>query len=274
MTYFRHAIFASSLLLGSLAACGGEPPPKAPEPPPAEAPKPEAQGPVVQQELGSIDERAVTKKFDDLGAKFEACHTEGRARVEYLAGDVKVFLRVGKDGRVKYGYLEDSTVGDRDTEKCLLDVLSNADWPKPVGGEAEIRNGFGWPAGAERAPSPWESDKVKGALDDAKHIAKVASKCKGGVSGEFKVTAYVEPGEVEATDKPEASTKPAKAGKKKHDKKGQAASKAEHGGRFKAIGVTPPNKEGADKVDCIVEALKPLPLPSPGSYVAKVSFSL
>jgi hypothetical protein len=35
-----------------------------------------------------------------------------------------------------------------------------------------------------------------------------------------------------------------------------------------------PNKDAAEKIDCLVDALKQLPLPSPGSYAAKVSFTL
>ena len=45
-------------------------------------------------------------------------------------------------------------------------------------------------------------------------------------------------------------------------------------GKFRALGATSPNKDGADKIDCIVDALKPLRLPTPGSYAAKVSFPL
>lgn len=266
----------------------------APEPAQEEAPKPESSGaPTVEQELGSIDQRAVEKKFDDLQTKLEACHQQGRTRVEYLAGDVKVFLRVGKDGRVKYSFFEDSTLGDRATEKCLLDLFAATDWPKPIGGEAEVRNGFGWPAGSERPPTSWGAEKVTSALDEDREAKKGVAKCKSGISGDFHVTAYVEPGEVDeehtAPAKAPAHAEPkghGKGGKKqahkagKADKKGSHAADApaksgeQHGGKLKAIGVAAPNKEGAERVDCIVDALHGLSLPSPGSYAAKVTFSL
>ena len=41
-----------------------------------------------------------------------------------------------------------------------------------------------------------------------------------------------------------------------------------------AVGVAPPNKEGEAKVDCVVDVVRGLKLPSPGSYAAKVTFSL
>src|SRR4051794_3305576 len=77
-----------------VAACGGSAPPPKTEAAVKEEPKAPKSGggPTIEQELGSIDERAVERKFSDLQAKLETCHTKGRDHVEYLAGDVKVFL--------------------------------------------------------------------------------------------------------------------------------------------------------------------------------------
>lgn len=198
--------------------------------------------PQVQQELGSIDQKAVERTFAKLQGALDKCHAQGRDRVELLSGDVKVFLRVDQAGKVRWGYFEDSSLGDRETEKCILAVFSGASWPKPEGGEAEIRHGFGWGPGGERAPTAWGPEKASKAVEESKDAKKDVEKCKAGVSGDFKVTAYVEP-----------------------DGKN---------GKFLGIGVVPPNKEAADKVDCVVEALKAVKLPSPGSYPAKVTFSL
>lgn len=278
------ALFAGASL--AAVACGGSTPPPKTEEPAYEEPvrKAPSGGPMIEQELGSIDQRAVERKFEALQSKLEVCHTRGRDRVEYLAGDVKVFLRVGKDGKVRYSWFEESTLGDRETEKCILDLFSATEWPKPQGGEAEVRNGFGWPGGSERAPTSWGPEKVIGALDDDKDAKKAVERCKSGVTGDFNVTAYVEPGEVEGEQGAGQGNGngngkgPGKGGKNpgKGGKNGANATKsgAEHGGRFKAIGVAPPGKEAADKVDCIVDALKSVPLPSPGSYAAKVTFAL
>lgn len=282
----RRALSGSLLCsLASLVACGGStPPPKTDDvpvqEPTASKPRSGGGGPSIQQELGSIDPKAVEKTFAGLQSKLEKCHTEGRDRVEYLSGDVKVFLRIDADGKVRYGWFEESSLGDRETEKCIFDVFKSASWPKPQGGEAEVRNGFGWPGGSERAPTSWSGDKVTGALDEAKDVKKSVEKCKHGVSGSFKLTAYVELDESEhadaETDAKErgAKTPAGKAPKKGAPAAGGAKKDKAPAGRFKAIGIVPPSKEGAEKVDCIVDALKPLELPSPGSYAAKVSFSL
>jgi hypothetical protein len=285
-----HTTFAPGILVGLfLLACGdNKPPPKTDNDPS----KNEGSGktstgptPVVQQELGSIDQKAVERLFDKLQNPLETCHKQGRDRVEYLSGDVKVFLRIDQAGKVRYGYFEESTLGDRDTEKCILDVFSREEWPKPVGGEGEVRHGFGWGPGGERAPTSWGPEKVTSALDDAKEVKKDVAKCKSGVKGDFKITAYVEEDDstpVGGADnhehhnnatpaKPPEKKKPGKKG----DKKGPShPSGGAPAGKFKALGVSAPSKEGAEKVDCIVDALKKLPLPSPGSYAAKVSFSI
>jgi hypothetical protein len=265
-----HAARLVSFCLASLAAaaCGGEPPPKAPEPAP-EPPRVERphKGPSMSQELGSIDEAATKKTFLQLQSQLGACHTEGLKRIEYLAGDVKFFLRIGQDGRVRYSYLEESTMGDRDTEKCLLDVLGAAQWPQPEEGEAEVRNGMGFDGPGSRPPADWSSDKI--ALVLAKQ-SETAIRCKEGVKGTFHVTAYVVPG----------ALAPAHA-KAAHGKGGGPHARSAHGGNgggaeghVEAVGVAVPSKDGEAKVDCIVSAVKEWRMPSPGSYAAKVSFNL
>jgi hypothetical protein len=257
------------VLASFLAACGGSAPPPKTEPPKEE--HHESSGPTlsVQQELGSIDERAVIQTFDKLSSNLQKCQSDGRSRVEYLAGDVKVYLRIDASGRVKHGWFEESSLGDRDTERCLLDAMSGATWPKPVGGEAEVRHGFGFdPAGERQPTTSWGPEKVVNAVEEAKDVKKDVQKCRAGVKGDFKLTAYV----VHDDSPPKHPPPPPKKGAKpdKHAKD----EKEKHGGKFQAIGVAAPNKDAAEKVDCLVDALKSLELPSPGSYAVKVQFLL
>lgn len=231
--------FALSL---SAVACGGETPaPKTPTDDTTEGPaRPAKRGPklAVSQELGEIDPKAAEAAIDRAMPQIQKCHKAGTQRVEYLAGDVKVFVRLDARGKVRWAYFEESTIGDRQTEKCMLDALSNAPWPAPTGGEAEVRKGFGFDAGDARPPADWPADKVSGLASGDAGVQK----CKSGVSGTFKVTAYVEP--------------------------------AGDGGKISAVGVAPPSQDAEAQVDCLVDALRSLKVPSPGSYAAKVSFTL
>ena len=45
-------------------------------------------------------------------------------------------------------------------------------------------------------------------------------------------------------------------------------------GTIAAVGVAPPSKDGEDKADCLVDVVRKMKMPSPGSYAAKVSFTL
>jgi hypothetical protein len=234
------------MLLSAVFGCGGGKVEQRPTETPADEPqaeknKPRArrEGPSVSQELGEIDqketERAIAKAQPDV----LACQKTGAKRIDYLAGDVRAFVRLDASGQVHWSYLEGSTLGDRATEKCILGALAKAPWPKPVGGEAEIRKSFLFDVGDAREPASWSPDKMFEPI--AKAEADI-NKCKGGVAGKFAVTAYVVP-----------------------DGKG---------GKVESAGVAPPSKEGEAKVDCLVDVVRAMKPPSPGSYAAKVSFSL
>jgi hypothetical protein len=239
MPQFSIAAPATALMCFlSVAGCGGgEPPARAPESTPAEVSRPTRPALQMKSELGSVDPGAVKKVFHELDDKFSDCQKRGVDRVEVLSGGVKFFLRIGQDGSAKWAYLEESEVGNRDTEKCLIDVVLGARWPKPDGGDAEARYGMELPLQSTRPPTDWPSDKVASAL--GRH-GDAIDKCKGGAGASFHATMYVGPG-----------------------------------GRVLSAGVVAAAKDTDDQADCLVGVLEKMKgLPSPGSWPAKVSFGL
>lgn len=231
------ACLATLPFAASLCACGG-PPPQAPEPAHVEeAPRVVKPALKMRSELGTVDPAAIKKAFSSLDGAFMDCQKRSLDRVEVLSGSAKFFLRIGEDGSAKYTYLEETDLGDRQTEKCLLDAVQGAQWPKPDGGEAEVRYGMELPLQATRPPNDWGSDKVAGAL--SKH-GEALDRCKAGAAGTFQATMYVGPG-----------------------------------GKVIAAGVAATSRDAADKADCLAGALVKLKgLPSPGSWPAKVTFGL
>ena len=197
------------------------------------------QGPSVSQELGEIDAKDTARAIDRIQPDILSCQKAGAARIDYLAGEARAFVRLDQDGHVRFSYLEGSTLGDRATEKCILGALAKAPWPKPRGGEAEVRKSFAFDGGDAREPTLWAPEKMFDAI--AKSDSEL-TRCKGGVSGKFAITAYVVP-----------------------DGKG---------GKVESVGIAPPNKDGEAKSDCIADVVRAMTPPSPGSYAAKVSFSL
>jgi hypothetical protein len=191
----------------------------------------------MKSELGSVDPAAVKRTFGGLDEKFMACQKRALDRVEVLSGSVKFFLRIGEDGSVKWTYLEGSELGDRETEKCLLDTVTTAQWPRPDGGDAEAHYGMELPLQSTRPPSEWSSDKIAAAL--GKH-GDAIDKCKAGANVKFHATMYVGPG-----------------------------------GKVLAAGLATSGKDGEERADCLTGVLlKMKGLPSPGSWPAKVGFDL
>jgi hypothetical protein len=233
----RAAVAVAALpLLASLAACGGSPPPeaKAPEHEESHEVKPALK---TKSELGTVDPGAVQAVFHKLVDRFVDCQKQGLQRVEVLSGNVKFFLRIGEDGSAKWAYLDGgSDVGDRATERCLVDVVMGARWPKPDGGDAEARYSIELPPEG-RPASDWSSDKVASVLG---RNGDAIDKCKEGAGGKFEATMYVGPG-----------------------------------GRVLSAGVVTATKDGDDKAECLVKVLERMKgLPSPGSWPAKVTFGL
>jgi hypothetical protein len=220
-----------------LARCGGERPAKeamAAPPEPAGAHAPALK---VKSELGSVDPAAVKKAFTSLDEDFMKCQRRALDRVEVLSGSAKFFLRIAEDGGARWAYLEQSELGDRATERCMLDAVMTARWPKPDGGEAEARYDMELPLQATRPPNDWSADKLASALGKQ---GREIDKCKAGANASFHATMYVGPG-----------------------------------GKVLAAGIAMSTRDGEGKADCLVNVLEKMKgLPSPGSWPAKVSFGL
>jgi hypothetical protein len=226
------------LTIAACHACGGsEPPPKPPEP--AAQTDDDAPSPVsMSAEIGGLNEEKVDKTFQKALPDFQRCLDDGSKRVEFLGGSVSFFVKIDARGRIDHAHLEKSSIGDRETEKCLLSSLRSMLWPRPVGGlHGLARKSFDFdPPSDVRAPTSWDGDRVSQAVSKLSHKL---SACKNGDSGTFEATLYV------GTD-----------------------------GSVMAAGVTPPDEAGEADVDCLVDILKGASLPSPGSWPAKVTFSL
>ena len=229
------------LVLPLLSACGGEESgtlrPKVAEKPP-EQEQDHLHGVRTMSEVGGMNEDAVESAFKRSLGSLQACLSEGSSRVEFLAGSVSFFLKIDSQGTVEHAHLETSTLGDRETERCMLKALRKQRWPKPVGGNVGLaRKSFDFDAPNDvRPPTDWPEEEVRPAL---KKLHEQLSECKNGRRGHFQATAYV------AAD-----------------------------GSVLAAGVTPPDEDGEHEVDCLVDVIRQATFPSPGSWPAKVTFRL
>ncbi len=222
-----------------LVGCGHSeaPPPKLADAPEEESSAGDPQPIEVNGEVGGLSESQVNRGFEHALRGLKQCLNEGARRVEYLAGDVGFLVEVDRSGTSRVS-VEQSTLGDRTTEKCMVGVLKTENWPKPVGGErGEARKSFSFdPPRPVRPPVEWSAEDLK------EELAKLGTKldrCKHGQAGAFTATIYVDPS-----------------------------------GQPLAAGVTLPNAEAEGMADCIVGVLMSAKYRSPGSWAAKASFQL
>jgi hypothetical protein len=229
-----------ALLLCAAAACGGEP---APEPVQetttsgAEQPESQGRGMQVSGLMGTIPERKIQGALEPRLPRFQQCFARGAGEVEFIAGAIEFYFRVGLDGRVEWVYPRASSIGHRATERCLLELAAATRFPEPKGGgAAEFAWGFeiDGPDGV-RPPVAWDAPQVVPALEGA---ADALAACALG-DQRFEVTAYVLPG-----------------------------------GKVLAAGAAAPGNAAAAQIDCLVDAIQSVAMPDPGSYPAKVTFEL
>ena len=245
LPYSPHPIHAAARYLSLallLAACGGEEAgtlrPKVVDQAPVEDENAHLHGVRTSSEVGGMNEEKVDATFKSSLGGLQACLEQGSSRVEFLGGSVNFYLKIGATGRIEHAHLEQSTLGDRTTERCMLDSLRGKRWPKPVGGDVGLaRKSFDFdPPSDVRPPTDWEESEVRETVDKLHGKFK---DCKRGRLRGFSATAYV------AAD-----------------------------GSVLGASVTPPDEEGEEHVDCLTEVIREATFPSPGSWPAKVSFSL
>lgn len=222
----------------AIAGCGSKEPPPAKEAP-KEAPtaaEESVASPSTRSEIGGLNEEAVAKSFERMNDAVQTCFAQGTTKVSSLGGHVKMKLRIDQKGGLKWAYMSESTLGDRDTEKCLLDAARAKSWPLPIGGDGLAERDYD-----VDAPSPakdLDPKKFKIALG---LVQKETAKCrkKGTWGTVFRTTAYLR-----------------------------------YDGLPVAVGMAPPNEKGEEVIDCMVKIIKKIKFGSIGRRLGKVAFEL
>ncbi len=202
----------------------------------------EPSGASVSQEIGALDQDAVTKTFERSVKALQKCLSRGVESVEYLGGRIAFSLKIAGDGSVAEAHVEDSTIGHLDTERCMVRALKAKTWPKPVGGRHGLaQNSIEFdPLTDGRPADEWDPSNVS---EVTAGLVGLRQKC--GAERRMKATVYVE-----------------------DDGSGKT-------GKALSVGLAAPSgPPSQDATDCIVQALKSATYPTPGSWVAKVSFEL
>jgi hypothetical protein len=167
---------------------------------------------------------------------FNACIEQGRRSVRWVSGAMRFAFKVDAAGRVLDARPVESSVGHRELEQCLTGAVSSVVFPNPAG-RASAQ--FTWTVTVEPAGTP--ADPL-----DPKELAKLLRKqrrliargCELRPRERFQLTAYIAPN-----------------------------------GKILSAGGFAVRARGAEKVDCVLEALGEIRLPKV-SRRSKVSFRL
>ncbi len=225
------------LVLVGVCGCGGgqEPPPAVPEPEPEVEGPPPDDGVRIEGIMGSYGRDVVQSLQNDRQADMLGCYAQAISGLPYAYGRISIGIKVSAQGRPIWAYPKETDLGHRGAEKCMVDRVLQARFPRPQG-NAEAELGFSYEfAPAGRAASPAEADRLGDVVQTNR--AEIDA-CTGGQGG-FVVTLY-----------------------------------ADREGRVTSAGVSIPDADSSAAADCVTEAVMRWTLPPAGSWFSKVSFAL
>ena len=183
--------------------------------------------------MGTISADEVRNTIEPKLGRFMRCFSTRYDDIEILGGHIHLSFRIDIEGKVLWVFPNESSIGDRETERCLVETAAAIRFPRPHGGEAE----FGYPLDLDppedvRPPVHWDESSVVDVIE-----ANRESVAECGVG--YTVTVYVAPG-----------------------------------GAVMASGAASAEQEASEGLDCVTEAVSQWEMPDPGSYPAKVTFSI
>jgi hypothetical protein len=242
----RHAPFFL-LLVGACASRQAQPTtPAAPLPSPAPeiravAPPPPrcggTQGMSIEGQMGALDPNRVRRVMSHGEASMTACYTRRLDALPCLAGHIGLRIRVGEDGAVRWAIPTASTLGDRATERCIVEAASALRFEPPCGGEAEVTYALDLDGGADRRPA---TDVPAQRIETALRTRRTAlATCRHGDRTPLRVTLYVAPD-----------------------------------GTIAAAGAPLATHESAALTDCVLREVQALRVPTPGSWYARTTVTI
>jgi hypothetical protein len=224
--------------LALCAACGGSTPTEQPVSAESTGGEERAAEPdqlAVTGLRGTLSQHEIQGALEPRMLKFSRCVQKRSGEVEWVAGAMQFQFKVALDGSVAQVFPSQSSMGDRETERCMVEVAKSTRFPAPHGGEAEFSWSLEVPLDPDvREPVVWSAADVQEVLST--RTAEVETQCGGGP---YAVTAYLD------TE-----------------------------GKVVAAGAATGDEASAPQLDCVVLAVQGWLFPSPGSYAAKLTFTV
>jgi hypothetical protein len=141
---------------------------------------------------GTLNKNDVHQAMDARQIEFNTCIAQSRRTLKFVSGTVRYAFRVDAAGQVAVLRPTQSTIGHRELEECLTEVVRSTQFPKPAGRAAAE---FSWgmsvePAGEDAPTLPAR----KFAPLVRKRVSAVYRSCElRRRRARFHLTAYVTP---------------------------------------------------------------------------------
>lgn len=139
---------------------------------------------------GTLHNFDVKVRIEERSREFAKCQESRSNRMAMLSGSIEFGIHVKHSGDVSDVDLRNSDVGDRELERCFIEVIRGVHFPRPNGGDANVSyTMLLGPAGKGREPEQWNPGRVQHLI--AKHSADVREECSLPTGEAYTVTAYV-----------------------------------------------------------------------------------
>jgi TonB family protein len=191
----RFGVAALAFAVAGCAHHAPEAPPPAPPPVAAPAPRPEADdGVSVSGVLGTLGDDEIAGPFQRAWDDITRCYEQATAQNPYLGGKIAVKLRVGKSGDPEKAFVSESTFGNYNAERCVLEIARTLHFVRPHGGTAAE---FSYPIEfrSRKPVTTWEEARVSPSVARHKHDV-VSCRAQSGdkLPPQVMLTVYVAPG--------------------------------------------------------------------------------
>jgi hypothetical protein len=195
--------------------------------------RPQEEAVQIEGLMGTLTQDQIQRGIEPRMGRFEGCFSRRMGSVELLRGRIELAFRVNTDGSVKWVYPRRSSIGDRETERCVTDIAGSIHFSRPRGGEAEFTYPLEWPGDEElRPPLNWDATRIEEMLSE--NGPALVQQCGRGA---YQVTAYIA-----------------------------------RGGNLISVGAAAQAETTAPNLDCVCDGVRTWTMPDPGSYPAKISF--
>jgi hypothetical protein len=139
---------------------------------------------------GTLNKDDVHQTMDARQRDFDQCINQARRTVQWVSGSLKFAFKVDGQGRVAELKPTQVTIGHRELEQCLTQVVAQTQFPKPAGrATAEFSWGMSIDPVSKQPFNTLRASAVSSLV--RKHKRELLHDCEVPRRARFRITAYV-----------------------------------------------------------------------------------